>query len=303
MTLAVFHATTEVGAHIAALRRARRFRLACLPPRSASLQSSLGANVVLWELAPGHKPNRRQIQEMVRHTPVVSYSAGDERDFAELSRVTGFASHLRAPLQPVDVEHRLALTAPFDLATKLSRFQSILHRHLRQADVLVKFVRDVNAPAEPTGVAEVLLVRAIGWLPVPTIGIVATDDRGVTQILARHQLAENQTSALTMVGAWVLREGRDFVSADLSTAGIVDSAPALAVLGFPLNGISGPVGALVGAGTGVRARRVAWAVSGARGRGHGARQRPPLRSCGRLERDRRSDPTLQPAVPLAWAPA
>ena len=104
VTLAVYHASSAFEQHLAALRRARRFRLVSFPQSQAPMHvASAGFDGVLWELVPGARPDRRRLSAIARATPIVSYSAEAGREIAELSRALGFASHLRTPLAPIDV--------------------------------------------------------------------------------------------------------------------------------------------------------------------------------------------------------
>jgi len=71
LRLVVFHASRDVQAHVAPLKRSRRFKVSCYPQRSTEGGSrSATVDAVLWELAPGRRPNWRRLKAMAVATRV-----------------------------------------------------------------------------------------------------------------------------------------------------------------------------------------------------------------------------------------
>jgi hypothetical protein len=130
--LAVYRAGEGAEKHLARLRRTGRFTLACFSARrTLTTLSQTAYDGVLWELAPGHQPDRRHIAAMARRMPILSYSAARGRDVIELSRRLGFTTHLRAPLSPADLDGHLARAnrgegVRVDLFTRIRQTQRAL---------------------------------------------------------------------------------------------------------------------------------------------------------------------------------
>jgi diguanylate cyclase (GGDEF)-like protein len=246
VTLAVFHASPAVDKHLAQLRRARRFRLACFPQARAPRQAATVAfDGVLWELVPGSRLDRRHLAKIARTTPLVSYSDDGGRETAELSRSLGFASHLRVPLRPLEVEHRLALVGVGDLAERLQRFQSTLRRHVYRVDVLASLVRETHERLEPQHVAEIVAHRAAGWIPAASWAVVLAGPGGSAELVHARGLAPDHEPHVRDIGRQVLRYGREYAARDLQEDERLEAPPAVAAIAFPLKARSATVGALV----------------------------------------------------------
>lgn len=253
--LAVYHSSANVEPHVAALRRARRFKVLCFSQRKTPMRApAKGVDAVLWELAPGKRPNWRRLNSIAQGTPVVSYSVDSRRQVGDQSRAIGFATHLKAPLNPVDIEHQLALAAPVDLATRLRQFQSTLRRYLSRIEVIGEMVRAVNSSVDPSRVADALAARAAAWLPAPCWAVVGPDPAGGPKLMAERGLVASAEVAVRGLGAWVLRHGQEYTSANLQADRRTPEGPAVAAVAFPVVCRGRTVAALVGLDRRVSAR-------------------------------------------------
>ena len=249
-TLAIFHHTcSDVQTHVAPLRRGDRYRLVCCAQTQAytGLAGRFGA--VLWELAPGRRPNWRRLRSVARGIPVVSYSADRAAGVAERSRKLGFISHLIAPLQPVEIAHQIAIATPADLATRWRRSRASLTRFLNRVEPLSDLTRHVAAALEPTPVAEALVRRMAAWLPADGWAVVGPDAVGSPTVLATSQLPLELESAVCSVGARVMRAGRPHGARDLSDDRRSGGSPKVAAIAIPLHCRGATVGAVVGVDT------------------------------------------------------
>lgn len=247
LRVVVYHASPDVEPHIAPLRRARRIKLACYPQHSAPRHLPATAiDAVLWELAPGRRPNWRRLNSIARGMPVVSYSADRGAQVEDRSRAIGFAHHLKAPLSPVDLEHQLAMAAPVDLAKRFQQFQPTLERYLSRIEVLGEMMRTVNAPLEPSRVAEGVVARAAAWLPAPSWALFGHDPSGGPKLMAERGLTAEAEMAARALGAWVLRHAQESASPNLRLDRRTPGAPDVAAVAFPLVCRGRTVAALVG---------------------------------------------------------
>ena len=114
LTLTVFHhPSSDVQSHVEPLRRRKGCRLVCRAQQQTAVGTRLGrGGAVLWELAPGRRPNWSRLKSLAQGMPIVSYSADLAAAVAQRSRRFGFTSHLSAPLNPLEVVHQIAVAAP-----------------------------------------------------------------------------------------------------------------------------------------------------------------------------------------------
>ncbi len=246
LALAIYHASRDVDAHVARLRRSAGFRVTCVPQRSARGVPAGGVDVVLWELEPGRPPDRRRLSALARRYPLVSYSARAGRAIADLSRAAGFASHLRAPLAPRAVARVAGRLARPDAADRLRAGQGRLRGIFGRAGTLADLIRATNASLDPARVADALVARAAGWFALPAWAVVAADPQtGVQTRLGQRLLGPDLESTALAVGGWILAHERMFASADLSADRRVGGAGG-AALAFPLVARGRVVASLVG---------------------------------------------------------
>ena len=203
-------------------------------------------DAVLWELRPERKPNLRRLNSIARGVPLVSYSVDRGRQVADQSRAFGFTSDLTAPLILVEIEHQLVLAAPVDLATRFRQFQPTLRRYLNRVPVIGEMTRVVNASMDPDRVADALVSRAAAWLPAPCWAVVGADPAGGVKVMSERGLVPSVEVATRALGAWVLRHGQEYTSADLQNDRRTPEGPPVAAVAFPLVCRGRTVAALVG---------------------------------------------------------
>ena len=251
LTLAVLHhASSDVLTHVARLRRLNRYRVACRAQHQAAAGApSSGVGAVLWELAPGRRPNWRRLKSIAQGAPIVSYSANPDVAVADRSRELGFATHLTAPLNPVEIAHQIAIAAPIDLAARWRQARLSLERYLRRVEPLSEITRHVAASLEPSSVAEALLSRLVAWLPASGWAVVRSDAAGASAILAATRVALEMEPAVSAAGARVLRTGLPFASRDISDDRRDGGTPAAAVIAFPLRSRGRILGGVIGIDT------------------------------------------------------
>lgn len=260
VTLAVYRAGKDGEKHLARLRRAGRFTLACFSPRrTLTALSPTACDGVLWELSPGHQPDRRHVAAMARRLPVVSYSAAGDRDVIDLSRRLGFTTHLKAPLSPADLEGHLApatrgaLTVRArrdgreDLLTRIRRAQRALQARLVSRETLLDLVRAANSTREPKKIAEALLDRMSSWFSAAHWAVVTIHESGELVILADRGLSTLLNSGLNGVAHWIMEHGEEFISADLAQDRRVPSRVVASLIGLPLECRARTLGAVIAA--------------------------------------------------------
>jgi diguanylate cyclase (GGDEF)-like protein len=106
-------------------------------------------------------------------------------------------------------------------------------------------IRAVNASLEPERVAEALMARVSAWIPADGWLLVAVDGDGRTRSMAADALTAPLESAAQAVGAWVMRNGEVYSSANLSRDRRIADDSASAAVGFPLACRGRTIGALV----------------------------------------------------------
>ena len=252
LALAIFHhPTSDVQAHVAPLRRLKRYHVVCRSQREASAELGLGqfgpVGAVLWELSPGRRPNWRRLRAIAGDMPIASYSADQAASGAERSRALGFVTHLTTPVDVIDVAHQIALAAPGDMAARWRQVQRPLVRFLDRVPVLTQIARHVAAPFEPMPVAEALVGRAAAWLPAPHWAVVGPDTGGTPTLLATSRLPVHLEAAVRALGVQVMRTEQGAVSRDLSADGRGPVTRPVAAVAFPLSCRGRTIGALVGA--------------------------------------------------------
>ena len=109
-------------------------------------------------------------------------------------------------------------------------------------------IRAVNSILDPERVADAIVTRVADWLPAPAWLVLASDPAGRTRAMAERALPAELQGAAHAVGAWVMRNGDVFCSADLTTDRRINRADGVlpaAAIGFPLECRGRTVGALV----------------------------------------------------------
>jgi diguanylate cyclase (GGDEF)-like protein len=107
-------------------------------------------------------------------------------------------------------------------------------------------IRAVNASLEPERVAEALMTRVSAWIPAGGWLVMAMDGGGRTRSMAANALTPPLESAAQAVGAWVMRSGEVYSSANLGEDRRIPDQAGAAAVGFPLACRGRTIGALVG---------------------------------------------------------
>ena len=177
--------------------------------------------------------------------PILSYSATHDAATVAHSRAIGFARHLDAPLNAVEIEHQVVLASPVDLATRLRQSQTLC-RYLRRVEVFNEMHRAVNVSLDPARVAEALAARAAAWFPVASWAVVGRGAPTASTVLAETGLAPSAEMAARSVGAWVLDHSRTYTVGNLRSDLRIVDAPDAAAIAMPLLCRGRTIAALVG---------------------------------------------------------
>ena len=135
--------------------------------------------------------------------------------------------------------------ADSDLASRLRAQQRALRSRVERRDALLDIMRAVNAPLDPAKVADLVVERVASWVPAPSWAIVASDLSGQLSTLSERALSE-LGPAVNAVGAWVLKHGQPFLTADLRADDRVACDTVAAVVAFPLICRGNAIGAVIG---------------------------------------------------------
>lgn len=247
LRLIVFHASPDIQAHIASLKRSRTCDVTCYPQHTVPIRRpAAGVDAILWELGRGRRPNWRRLNSIARGAPILSYSSTSDGDIGKRSDELGFACHLSTPLRLVAIVHQVALAAPADLAARLRRAQPTLQRYLSRVEVVREMYRSVNASLEPLQVADALASRAAAWLPAASWAVIGTTAGGGPLLMAERGLAAWTEIAARTLGAWSADHAQEYGSASLRDDPVTRGAPNVAALALPLMCRGRTVGALVG---------------------------------------------------------
>jgi diguanylate cyclase (GGDEF)-like protein len=91
-----------------------------------------------------------------------------------------------------------------------------IRARLERRDALIEAVREANASLDPQKVCLWLVRQADEWIPAPCWAVVATDVSGETSILADKGCTSELEHSVSAVANWVIAQGSEFLSADLS---------------------------------------------------------------------------------------
>jgi len=138
----------------------------------------------------------------------------------------------------------LAVPEP-DFSTRLRISGSALRNRVERRGALLDMVRAFNTSLEPVRLAQLLVDRAVTWVPAACWAVVSSDLSGHLALLADRGLTEDMGPAIEVVAKWVMRQGEGFATANLRTDGRVSHPTVGAVLALPLLSRGTPVGALI----------------------------------------------------------
>jgi diguanylate cyclase (GGDEF)-like protein len=138
------------------------------------------------------------------------------------------------------------LSPKADLAARLKQKLRALRTRMERRDTLVETIRGANATTEPVKVAHWIVGQAAEWIPAPCWVVVGPDLDGQQAVLADQGLTPGVGPSLWGAATWVLKNGREFFSADLARDARVGGQVAGSAIGFPLTCRGKVVAALVG---------------------------------------------------------
>jgi len=257
--LAVYRAGDDEERSLARLRRAGRFRLACFSPRRTLTTLLPSAyDIVLWELAPGHQPDRLGVSALAKRLPVISYSTTTGPKVVNRSRRLGFTAHLRSPLSPEDIAGQLSRVKRIDLFARIRKSQRTLRTRLGRRATLADIVNAVNPTLEPKKIAEGLLVRLAGWFPAQNWAVVTFHESGEAATLADRGVSALLESPLEHVARWIMDKGEEFAAADLSADRRIKTRGTVSMLVLPLLCRGRPIGVAVAAERGPSSGEIRW---------------------------------------------
>jgi diguanylate cyclase (GGDEF)-like protein len=132
-----------------------------------------------------------------------------------------------------------------DLAARVRGRARTLRAHLDSRDALADAIRQANASLEPGKVAGWLAAEAAGWFSAACWGVIVHDADGQLEVLADEGLTPRLRPGLWSIATWVVRNGVEFSSADLSADPRIDAGASGCGIGFPLICRGKAIGALI----------------------------------------------------------
>jgi diguanylate cyclase (GGDEF)-like protein len=110
---------------------------------------------------------------------------------------------------------------------------------------LVDLLRAVNGTLEPDKVAELVIDRAVTWIPAPCWAVVASEAPGEQSVLAERGLDPQLGAAVFNIAQKVMQQGEEFFSGDLARDERIQHRVPGTVVAFPLTTRGRSVGALI----------------------------------------------------------
>jgi diguanylate cyclase (GGDEF)-like protein len=131
-----------------------------------------------------------------------------------------------------------------DLAARLGGSKRALKRRLERPEIVLALLRAAHESLDPEVIGGQVVDRADEWFNAPSCGVFATDVEGQVAALSSKGLSATLDSAARVVATWVLRNGREFSTANLRKDERV-AGSAGAVWAWPLQCRAQTVAALV----------------------------------------------------------
>jgi len=103
-----------------------------------------------------------------------------------------------------------------DFASRIKVRLRTLRPRLERRDAIIEAVREANATLDPQKVCLWLVRQAEEWIPAPCWAVVATDVSGETSIMADKGCTHELEPTVWAVANWVIAQGAEFLSADVS---------------------------------------------------------------------------------------
>jgi diguanylate cyclase (GGDEF)-like protein len=135
---------------------------------------------------------------------------------------------------------------PLDLAERLRLAQAVLRLTLRRRDALEGVVRQAYADTDPPRITRMLVESMAAWIPADVWAVLVSDGTGQLTLLHARGHTEADDAGLFGVAAWVMNEGREFLSASVRQDARVSVPMDASVIALPLAGRGRRAAALVG---------------------------------------------------------
>ena len=133
-----------------------------------------------------------------------------------------------------------------DLAARLKQKLRPLRSLVERRDTLVETIRGANATTDPAKVASWIVGQTSDWIPAPCWVVIGPDLEGQSAVLADQGLSPANGPSVWAGAEWVLKNGREFFSADLAKDSRVAGQVGGTAIGFPLVCRGKVIAALVG---------------------------------------------------------
>jgi len=133
------------------------------------------------------------------------------------ARVSAIRRRVSVRSRPKVALYRMPVAAQSkaDLAAKVRGLQPALRRRIERRDALLDIVRAVNTTLDPRRIADLIVDRAMTWIPAPCWAVVSWDLSGRLSVLAGRGLSPEIADAVYGVAGWVMERGGEFMAADL----------------------------------------------------------------------------------------
>jgi diguanylate cyclase (GGDEF)-like protein len=138
------------------------------------------------------------------------------------------------------------LSRKADLAARLKQRLRSLRSRMERRDTLIETIRGANATTDPAKVSSWMVGEASEWIPASCWAVIGPDLEGQPAVLADQGLTPVLGPSLWGAATWVLKNGREFFSADMSKDARVTGQVAGSAIAFPLVCRGKTIAALVG---------------------------------------------------------
>jgi diguanylate cyclase (GGDEF)-like protein len=118
--------------------------------------------------------------------------------------------------QPDVAQHVVRGARGVDFASRVKARLRSLRARLDRRDAVIEAVREANATLDPQKVGVWLVRQADEWIPAPCWVVVAPDINGQMSVLAEKGLTPKLDPSVWAAANWVMAQGAEFMSADLS---------------------------------------------------------------------------------------
>jgi diguanylate cyclase (GGDEF)-like protein len=151
----------------------------------------------------------------------------------------------KTPRASSGVSRASAKTPTGDLATKLRALHRSLKSRVGQREALVDMLSAVNSSLDPFRIADLVLERAVTWVPASSWGLFSADLSGQLSLIGERGLSPDMTVGLQSIARWVMEHGVEFMTADLGRDPRLSHDAIGSVVAFPLSCRDRHVGALI----------------------------------------------------------